>query len=68
MTPKAGYKTEIKFLKPICEIGREIAITSSTDFLYEILNELFSRLLAILYISETSVDNISHHIVIRRIS
>ena len=37
-TPKRGYSVEIKFEKPICEIGKAIAKTIKIPFLNLILN------------------------------
>lgn len=61
-TPKAGYKVEIKLVNPIWEIKRAKNRTINIPFLNLIL-KLCSKVLLIEYTSETSVENISSHII-----
>ena len=57
-----GYNFEIKFEKPICDIGKAIANTRNIPFLNSILKDC-SNVLLIEYTSETSVENISSQII-----
>ena len=52
----------IKLTNPIWETGKAMAIIRNTDFLYDKFMDSFKDLLT-LYISETSVENISSHII-----
>jgi hypothetical protein len=38
ITPKAGYKKEIRFIKPTWDMGIAIKMIKITDLLYDILN------------------------------
>lgn len=60
--PKRGYSVEIKFEKPIWDIGSATAKTIKIPFLNLIL-KLCSSVLLIEYTSETSVENISSQII-----
>ena len=60
--PKRGYKVDIRFEKPICDIGKATANTINIPFLNLILNDC-SRVLLIEYTSDTSVENISSQII-----
>lgn len=65
--PKAGYEKVIRFLKPTRAIGTVIHNISNTAALYGILNLNF-KVFATLYISDTSVENISKNIIISKTS
>ena len=61
-TPKRGYKVDIKFEKPICDIGKATVNTMNIPLLNFILKDC-SRVLLIEYTSDTSVENISSQII-----
>ena len=62
MTPNAGYSKVINCLKPTCDIGIANNSIYITAFLYGILSDN-SIVFETLYISDTSVENISSQII-----
>ena len=55
--PKRGYKVDIRFEKPICDIGKATANTINIPFLNLILNDCSRVLLIWIYIGYFSGEH-----------